>query len=271
MFGLFSKEKKGTPQDAERLSEGLERSREGLFGRLARAVAGKSTVDAAVLDELEEVLVSSDVGVETTLRIIERIEARVKRDKYVSTSELNGILREEVAALMKDPVVTDGSIKPYVIMVVGVNGTGKTTTIAKLANRYKSQGRSVLLAAGDTFRAAAIEQLEEWCRRIGVELVKHRAGADPGAVAFDALQAARARKVDVLIIDTAGRLHTKVNLMEELKKIQRVLRKSMPDAPHQNLLVLDANTGQNALSQARQFIDAVGIDGIVLTKLDGTA
>ena len=258
----------------DKLKQGISKTRTQVFDRVSYAIHAKKKIDDDLLEEIEDILISGDVGVDASVAILDNVKRRVKKEKYDETEKLFEILRDEIANVFPDNPHGDGAfqnVRPFVIMVVGVNGTGKTTTIAKLANRYKIQGKKVLLAAGDTFRAAAIEQIEEWSGRIGVELVKHRAGADPGAVAFDALQAAQARQADVLIIDTAGRLHTKVNLMEELKKVQRVLRKSLPEAPHQNLLVLDANTGQNALSQARQFIDAVGVNGIVLTKLDGTA
>ncbi|MEZ4755609.1 MAG: signal recognition particle-docking protein FtsY [Flavobacteriales bacterium] len=272
-FGLFGKKKEAAQEAAEQqaLDAGLERSREGLFGRLTRAIAGKSTIDDEVLDHLEEVLVSSDVGVETTLRIIDRVQERVKRDKYVSTSELNGILRDEVAALMKDPAPVDPAIKPYVIMVVGVNGVGKTTTIGKLANAFKKEGRSVVLGAADTFRAAAVDQLRIWSERVGVPLVQQGMNADPAAVAYDAVESAKARGADVVIIDTAGRLHNKVGLMNELTKVRNVMRKVVPDAPHEVLLVLDASTGQNAIEQAKQFTKATDVTALALTKIDGTA
>jgi fused signal recognition particle receptor len=272
-FGLFGRKKEAAQEAAEQqaLEAGLERSREGLFGRLTRAIAGKSTIDEEVLDHLEEVLVSSDVGVETTLRIIQRVQERVKRDRYVSTSELNGLLREEVAALMKDPAPVDPAIKPYVIMVVGVNGVGKTTTIGKLANAFKKEGRSVVLGAADTFRAAAVDQLRIWSERVGVPLVQQGMNADPAAVAYDAVESAKARGADVVIIDTAGRLHNKVGLMNELTKVRNVMRKVVPDAPHEVLLVLDASTGQNAIEQARQFTKATDVTALALTKIDGTA
>lgn len=272
-FGLFGKKKEETQVAAEKqdLDQGLERSRTGLFSKLARVVAGKSTVDDAVLDDLEEVLVTSDVGVETTLRIIERIQERVKRDKYVSTSELNGILRAEIASLMKDPVPVDPAIKPYVIMVVGVNGVGKTTTIGKLAHAFKQEGKSVVLGAADTFRAAAVDQLRIWSERVGVPLVQQGMGADPAAVAYDTVESAKAKDADVVIIDTAGRLHNKVGLMNELTKVRNVMRKVIPDAPHEVLLVLDASTGQNAIEQARQFTKATDVTALALTKIDGTA
>lgn len=272
-FGLFGKKKDETQAATEQqdLDQGLERSRSGLFSKLARVVAGKSTVDDAVLDDLEEVLVTSDVGVETTLRIIERIQERVKRDKYVGTGELNRLLREEIAGLMKDPAPVDPAVKPYVIMVVGVNGVGKTTTIGKLANAYKKAGKSVLLGAADTFRAAAVDQLRIWSERVGVPLVQQGMGADPAAVAFDTVQSGKAKGSDVVIIDTAGRLHNKVNLMAELTKVRNVMQKVVPGAPHEVLLVLDASTGQNAFEQAKAFTAATQVTGLVLTKLDGTA
>ena len=269
-FGLFSKEKK------EDLDKGLERSRTGFLGKLTRAIAGKSTVDDEVLDQLEETLVQSDVGVDTTLKIIDRIQKRVARDKYVGTSELNGILRAEIADLMKDgpdpgtafkPVGT----KPHVIMVVGVNGVGKTTTIGKLAHAYKEAGNSVMLGAADTFRAAAVDQLTIWSERVGVPIVSQGMGADPAAVAYDSVESAKAKGADVVIIDTAGRLHNKINLMNELTKVKQVMRKVIPDAPHEVILVLDASTGQNAIEQARQFTKATEVTALALTKLDGTA
>ena len=257
--------------EKQALDAGLERSRSGLFGRLTRAIAGKSTIDDEVLDELEEILVSSDVGVETTLRIIQRIQERVKRDKYVGTGELNALLRAEIAALMKDPEPVDPAIKPYVIMVVGVNGVGKTTTIGKLAHAFKKEGRSVVLGAADTFRAAAVDQLRIWSERVGVPLVQQGMNADPAAVAYDTVESAKARGADVVIIDTAGRLHNKIGLMNELTKVRNVMRKVIPDAPHEVLLVLDASTGQNAIEQARQFTAATDVTALALTKLDGTA
>lgn len=272
-FGLFGK-KKDTAQAVEErkdLDQGLERSRTGFFNKLKVAIAGKSTVDDAVLDDLEEILVTSDVGVETTLRIIERIQARVARDKYVGTEELNGILRAEIVALMKDPEPVDPAIKPYVIMVVGVNGVGKTTTIGKLAHAFKQEGRSVVLGAADTFRAAAVDQLRIWSERVGVPLVQQGMGADPAAVAYDTVESAKAKGADVVIIDTAGRLHNKIGLMNELTKVRNVMRKVIPDAPHEVLLVLDASTGQNAIEQARQFTKATDVTALALTKIDGTA
>ncbi|MFM2286457.1 MAG: signal recognition particle-docking protein FtsY [Bacteroidota bacterium] len=271
-FGLFSREKKET------LDQGLAKTKENFFSKLAKVLVGKSKVDDEVLDNLEEILIGADVGVQTTLKIIERIEARVGRDKYTTTSELNGILREEIAALLEenrssdqtdfDLPKTDG---PYVIMVVGVNGVGKTTTIAKLAYQFKEAGKSVVLGAADTFRAAAVDQITIWADRVGVPLVQHGMNADPAAVAFDAVQMGKARNADVVIIDTAGRLHNKVNLMNELSKIKRVMQKVVPDAPHEILLVLDASTGQNAIEQCRQFSEATDVNALALTKLDGTA
>ncbi len=277
-FGLFGKDKSSAQKEAEQhdLDKGLERSRSGFFAKLARVVAGKSTVDDEVLDALEETLVTGDVGVETTLRIIERIQQRVARDKYVGTDELNGILREEVAALMRDhdhvntPFQVSGT-RPHVIMVVGVNGVGKTTTIGKLANAYKQAGYSVMLGAADTFRAAAVDQLRIWSERVGVPLVSQGMGADPAAVAYDSVESAKAKGADVVIIDTAGRLHTKVNLMAELTKVRNVMQKVVPDAPHEVLLVLDASTGQNAIEQAKHFTNATQVTALALTKIDGTA
>ena len=273
LFGLFGRKKEAATEAAEQeaLDAGLERSREGLFGRLTRAIAGKTTIDDEVLDHLEEVLVGSDVGVETTLRIIDRVQQRVRRDKYVGTGELNAILRDEIAGLMKDPVPVDHAIKPYVIMVVGVNGVGKTTTIGKLAHAFKKEGRNVVLGAADTFRAAAVDQLRIWSERVGVPIVQQGMNADPAAVAFDTVQHAKAKGADVAIIDTAGRLHNKVGLMNELTKVRNVMRKVIPDAPHEVLLVLDASTGQNAIEQARQFTKATDVTALALTKLDGTA
>lgn len=271
LFGLFGgKEKK------QQLDAGLDRSRTSFFGKLARAVAGKNTVDDDVLDALEETLVTSDVGVATTLKIIDRIQARVKRDGYMGTAELNGILRAEIAALMRDAdragePFKEAGTKPHVIMVVGVNGVGKTTTIGKLAYAYKQAGNSVVLGAADTFRAAAVDQLKIWGERVGVPLVQQGMGADPAAVAYDTVESAKAKAIDVVIIDTAGRLHNKVNLMNELTKVKQVMRKVVPDAPHEVLLVLDASTGQNAIEQAREFTKATQVTGLVLTKLDGTA
>lgn len=270
---LFSKEKKET------LDKGLEKSKTSFFDKLSKAVAGKSKVDAAVLDDLEEVLVTSDVGVTTTLKIIERIEARVARDKYVGTSELNEILREEIAGILTeahgDEAPTEISIPqtegPYVIMVVGVNGVGKTTTIGKLAQQYKNAGKKVVLGAADTFRAAAIDQLQIWADRTDSEIVKQQMGSDPASVAFDTLERAVAVNADVVLIDTAGRLHNKVNLMNELTKIKRVMQKVIPDAPHDVMLVLDGSTGQNAFEQAKEFTAATEVSSLAVTKLDGTA
>jgi fused signal recognition particle receptor len=269
---IFSKEKK------EKLDSGLEKTKESFLSKLTRTVVGKSTVDAEVLDNLEEVLISSDVGVDTTLKIIDRIEARVSKDKYMGTDELNNILREEIAALLSENNTVDQvefnvpeTEEPYVIMVVGVNGVGKTTTIGKLANALKKQGKSVVLGAADTFRAAAVDQLIIWSERVGVPIVQQGMNADPASVAFDTLQSAKAQNADVAIIDTAGRLHNKVNLMNELTKIKTVMNKVIPDAPHEILLVLDGSTGQNAFEQAKQFSLATEINALAITKLDGTA
>lgn len=257
----------------DKLKKGISKTKAQVFDRVSYAIKAKKKIDEELLEEIEEILISGDVGVEATRHIIEEVKKRVKREKYEDSEDLFRILKEEVAnAFPRDDFrETPLPANPYVILIVGVNGTGKTTSIAKLANRFQQQGKKVLLAAADTFRAAAIEQLQEWANRVGVELIKHQAGSDPAAVVFDALQAGRSRAAEVIIIDTAGRLHTKVNLMEELKKIRRVIQKVIPQAPHLSLLVLDATTGQNALNQARQFIEAVGVNGIVLTKLDGTA
>lgn len=271
-FDLFSKKKKET------LDNGLAKTKESVFGKIARAVAGKSKVDEEVLDNLEEVLITSDVGVDTTLEIIRRIEERVARDKYVNTSELNSILREEIAALLVDnnSEDTDGfkipeGRKPYVVMVVGVNGVGKTTTIGKLAYQLKKQGLNVYLGAADTFRAAAVEQLCIWGERVGVPVIKQQMGADPASVAYDTVSSAVAGDADVVLIDTAGRLHNKVNLMNELTKIKNVMRKVVPGAPDEVLLVLDGSTGQNAFEQAKQFTKATEVTSMAITKLDGTA
>lgn len=273
IFNIFSKDKKKT------LDKGLEKTKESVFSKLARVVVGKSKVDDEVLDELEEVLISSDVGVATTIKIIERIEERVSQNKYMGTSELNGILKEEISKLLSEsnngnavtfevPKVAKG---PYVIMVVGVNGVGKTTTIGKLAYQFKKEGKKVVLGAGDTFRAAAIDQLQIWSERVGVEIVKQQMGSDPASVAYDTLQSGLSLGADVVIIDTAGRLHNKVNLMKELSKVKNVMQKLIPEAPHDILLVLDASTGQNAIEQAKQFTLATEVSALALTKLDGTA
>ncbi|MCE3226233.1 MAG: signal recognition particle-docking protein FtsY [Bacteroidetes bacterium] len=270
---LFTKENK------ESLDEGLSKTKESFFGKLSKAIAGKSTVDADVLDNLEEILVTGDVGVQTTIKIIQRIEDRVKRDKYVSTSELNSILKDEVAALLGENVKGKNPLhfseplphKPYVIMVVGVNGVGKTTTIGKLAHQYKQAGKSVLLGAADTFRAAAVDQLIVWSERAGVSIVSQGMGADPASVAFDTLSSAKSKDSDVVIIDTAGRLHNKINLMNELTKIKNVMKKVVPDAPHEVILVLDGSTGQNAVEQCKQFTAATDVTALAVTKLDGTA
>lgn len=272
IFSFFSKEKKET------LDKGLSKTKENVFTKITRAIAGKSKVDDAVLDNLEEVLITSDVGVETTLKIIKRIEERVERDKYVTTSELTCILREEIANLLTENNTQDGdgftlpeNKKPYVIMVVGVNGVGKTTTIGKLAYQFKKAGKKVYLGAADTFRAAAVEQLVIWGERVGVPVVKQKMGSDPASVAFDSLSSAQANDADVVIIDTAGRLHNKINLMNELTKIKNVMKKVVPDAPHEILLVLDGSTGQNAFEQAKQFTAATEVNALAVTKLDGTA
>jgi fused signal recognition particle receptor len=272
-MGIFSREKK------ESLDKGLQKTKESVFKKLSRAVMGKSKVDEEVLDNLEEVLITSDVGVETTLNIIHRIEQRVARDKYMSTEELNVILKEEITGLLaeQDDSGREFSFsdplpgKPYVIMVVGVNGVGKTTTIGKLAWHFKQAGKKVYMGAADTFRAAAVDQLSIWAERVGVEIVKQSMGSDPASVAFDALSSALSNEVDVVIIDTAGRLHNKVNLMNELTKIKRVMTKVIPEAPHEILLILDGSTGQNAFEQARQFTAATEVNALALTKLDGTA
>ena len=272
MFGWFSKEKKET------LDKGLEKSKDNFFSKLGKALVGKSTVDDEVLDNLEEILVSSDVGVETTLKIIERIQERVARDKYMSTSELDRILKEEVASLLSESNAEDlrdfevpAAKRPYVIMVVGVNGVGKTTTIGKLASQFKSRGKKVVLGAADTFRAAAVDQLKLWGQRVGVPVVAKGMNTDPSAVAFDAVKEGVDQQADIVIIDTAGRLHTKVNLMAELSKIKRVMQKVIVDAPHEVLLVLDGSTGQNAVIQAREFTKATEVTALAITKLDGTA
>ncbi len=272
-FGLFSKDKK------ESLNKGLEKTKQSFLSKLARSVVGKSKIDEEVLDELEEVLISSDVGVSTTLKIIGRIEERVAKDKFIGTSELNAILKDEIASLLEENKTVDGidfdvakqNGDPYVIMVVGVNGVGKTTTIGKLAHQFKSAGKKVVLGAADTFRAAAVDQLIIWSERVGVPIVQQGMNADPASVAFDTLQSAKAQGADVVIIDTAGRLHNKVNLMNELSKIKRVMEKVIPNSPHEVLLVLDGSTGQNAFEQAKQFSLATEITALAVTKLDGTA
>ncbi|MCI0751783.1 MAG: signal recognition particle-docking protein FtsY [Flammeovirgaceae bacterium] len=272
MFGLFSKEKKDS------LNKGLEKSKENFFTKLGKAIVGKSTVDNDVLDNLEEILISSDVGVDTTLKIIERIQLRVSKDKYLGTTELDRILKEEIASLLSESntsTLTDFEIpsdkKPYVIMVVGVNGVGKTTTIGKLSAQFSKKGKKVLLGAADTFRAAAVDQLKLWGQRVGIPVVSRGMNTDPSAVAFDAVRQGVDESADVIIIDTAGRLHTKVNLMQELLKIKRVMQKVVPDAPHEVLLVLDGSTGQNAMIQAREFTKATDVTALAITKLDGTA
>jgi fused signal recognition particle receptor len=278
-MGLFDffKKKETTPQQQEALDTGLEKTKDNLFAKLTKAVAGKSTVDDDVLDELEETLVTSDVGVKTTLKIIERIQARVARDKYIGTSQLNGILRDEIQTLLAENNSNDfnsfeyGTHKPYVIMVVGVNGVGKTTTIGKLAHQLKQAGNQVVLGAADTFRAAAVEQLLLWGKRVDVRVVAQAMGSDPASVAFDTLKSAVSNGDDVAIIDTAGRLHNKVGLMNELTKIKNVMQKVVPGAPHEILLVLDASTGQNAIEQCKQFTEATDVNALALTKLDGTA
>ena len=274
LFDFFSRSKKET------LDVGLEKTKQSFFSKITRALVGKSKVDDEVLDNLEDILISSDVGVATTLKIIKRIEERVSRDKVVGTAELNGILRDEISSLLEEnnsnqngqleiTVPSDGN--PYVIMVVGVNGVGKTTTIAKLAHQFKKSGKRVVLGASDTFRAAAVDQLIIWAERVGVPIVQQGMGADPASVAFDTLQSAKSQNADVVIIDTAGRLHNKVNLMNELSKIKRVMEKIIPDAPHEILLVLDGSTGQNAFEQAKQFSETTAINALAITKLDGTA
>ncbi len=273
-MGIFS----FTKSKKERLDKGLEKTKEGVFKKLSRAIIGKTTVDDEVLDNLEEILISSDVGVKTTLKIIERIEKRVAADKYMGTSELNRLLKEEIASLLEENNSTDVSDfdlpktgQPYVIMVVGVNGVGKTTTIGKLAHQFKAAGKLVVLGAADTFRAAAIEQLQIWADRVGVPLVRQNMGSDPASVAFDTLQSAKSMGADVVIIDTAGRLHNKINLMNELSKIKKVMQKVYLSAPDEVLLVLDGSTGQNAFEQAKQFTLATEVTALALTKLDGTA
>lgn len=272
IFGLFNKSKKET------LDRGLEKTKQSVFDKLSRAIVGKSKVDDSVLDNLEEVLITSDVGVETTLKVIERIETRVARDKYVSISELNGILRDEIAALLAENNSDDNENwdlpadhKPYVILVVGVNGVGKTTTIGKLAYQFKKAGKKVFLGAADTFRAAAVEQISIWGERVGVPVIKQQMGSDPASVAFDTLSSAKANGADVVLIDTAGRLHNKIGLMNELKKIKDVMKKVLPEAPDEIMLVLDGSTGQNAFEQAKQFAAVTQITSLAITKLDGTA
>ena len=274
LFSFLTKKK----EQKEDLDKGLEKTKTSVFSRISHAIAGKSKVDDEVLDQLEEILITSDVGVDTTLKIIERIENRVARDKYVGTDELNRILKEEIMALLQENQSGDGTTfdipadkKPYVIMVVGVNGVGKTTTIGKLAYNFKKAGKKVVLGASDTFRAAAVEQLKIWAERVDVPIIQQGMGADPASVAFDTVKSAVAQDADVVLIDTAGRLHNKVNLMRELTKIKQVMQKVVPDAPHEVLLVLDASTGQNAIEQAKQFTAATEVNALALTKLDGTA
>lgn len=275
-MGLFSKRNK--TEERQTLDSGLAKTKESFLQKLTKSIIGKSTVDDDVLDNIEETLITSDVGVETTLKVIDRLQQRIRRDKYISTGELNGILRAEIAQLLRQPDTQfpssfDAPLPhvPYVILVVGVNGVGKTTTIAKLAYRYKQAGRQVMLGAADTFRAAAVEQLQLWADKVGVSIVQQGMGADPASVAYDTLQSALSKKSDIVIIDTAGRLHNKVGLMNELTKIRKVMQKLVPDAPHEVLLVLDASTGQNAVEQARQFTEATDVNALALTKLDGTA
>lgn len=274
LFDFFSRSKKET------LDVGLEKTKQSFFSKITRALVGKSKVDDEVLDNLEDILISSDVGVATTLKIIKRIEERVSRDKVVGTAELNGILRDEISSLLEEnnsnqngqlEITVPSNGNPYVIMVVGVNGVGKTTTIAKLAHQFKKSGKKVVLGAADTFRAAAVDQLIIWAERVGVPIVQQGMGADPASVTFDTLQSAKSQNADVVIIDTAGRLHNKVNLMNELSKIKRVMEKIIPDAPHEILLVLDGSTGQNAFEQAKQFSETTAINALAITKLDGTA
>ena len=266
IFNFFSKDKK------EKLDKGLEKTKENVFGKISRAVSGKSTIDELALDDIEEALITSDIGVETTLKIIGKLEEKVARDKYINTSELNDFLKVEISLLMKEGYTEIPKVDgPYVIMVVGVNGVGKTTTIGKLAHQFKQQGKKVVLGAADTFRAAAVDQLVIWADRVGVEIVKQEMGSDPASVCFDTLQSAKASGADVVIIDTAGRLHNKINLMNELTKIKNVMTKIIPKAPHDVMLVLDASTGQNAIEQATQFTKATEVNSLALTKLDGTA
>ncbi len=276
-MGLFSRKEK-TQEQLDTLDRGMAKTKESFFSKLSKSILGRSTVDDTVLDNLEETLITSDVGVDTTLKIISLLQARIKRDKYISTSELNSILRAEISHLLSqyndslpDDFDSEMPHKPYVILVVGVNGVGKTTTIAKLAYQYKQAGKKVMLGAADTFRAAAVEQLQLWADRVGVPIVQQGMNADPASVAYDTLQSALAKDIDVVIIDTAGRLHNKVGLMNELTKIRKVMQKLVPDAPHECLLVLDASTGQNAIEQARQFTEATDVNALALTKLDGTA
>lgn len=280
-MGIFDKLFKRTKEQEEQkeaLDKGLQKTKEGLFSKISKAIAGKDKVDEEVLDDLEEALVTADVGIHTTVEIIERIEKRVAKDKYIGTSQLNEILQEEILGMLTDSSgnehetfdIPEGK-KPYVVLVVGVNGVGKTTTIGKLANSYKQSGKSVLLGAADTFRAAAVDQLTIWSERVDVPIVKREMGSDPGAVAFDAVQSAVSRGSDIVLIDTAGRLHNKAGLMEELSKIRRVIGKKIPDAPHEVLLVLDGSTGQNAIEQAKQFTAATDVTALAITKLDGTA
>lgn len=277
LFDFFKKKETLNTEEKETLDKGLEKTKEGLFSKLSRAVVGKSKVDEEVLDELEEILISSDVGVDTTLKIIRRIEERVARDKFVTTAELDGLLREEIAELLAQNKSDDVSntfkanVKPYVIMVVGVNGVGKTTTIGKLASQFHKAGNKVILGAGDTFRAAAVDQLKLWGQRVGVTVIDHGMNSDPASVAYDTVKQAVEQEADVVIIDTAGRLHNKVNLMNELSKIKRVMQKFLPDAPHEILLVLDGSTGQNAFIQAQEFTKTTDVTALAITKLDGTA
>ena len=281
-MAFFSFFKRSKEEEQKTLDQGLDKSKQSLLSRIGHAIAGKTTIDDEVLDNLEEALIASDVGVETTLQIIERLQERVKRDKYVNTDELNQIMVDEICQMLEENApntalqpeggeVSSAAQKPYVVMVVGVNGVGKTTTIGKLAWRYKQAGRSVYLGAADTFRAAAVEQLCIWGERVGVPVIKQQQGSDPASVAYDTLQSAKANNADVVLIDTAGRLHNKVNLMNELTKIKQVMKKVVPDAPHEVLLVLDGSTGQNAFEQARQFAAATQITSLAVTKLDGTA
>ena len=269
---LDSDSKKDVNSENNQLKLGLKKTKDSFFGKLARTVAGKTTIDESILDDIEEALITSDIGIETTLNIIEKLEERVSKDKYIDISELNVFLKQEISLLMKDSSDDMMDVEgPYVIMVVGVNGVGKTTTIGKLAYRFKQQGKKVLLGAADTFRAAAVDQLVLWSDKVGVDIIKQDMGSDPASVAFDTVQSAKSADVDVVIIDTAGRLHNNVNLMRELAKIRDVMGKVIPNAPHEVMLVLDASTGQNAIEQAKQFIKATDVDSITLTKLDGTA